>query len=148
MSAPRPIPTIVYVILWMTAIVTPIYWIAFFATGNLTPSPTDVGLRFEMAFPAADMWMAIAAALGAIGLKRGWALGYPMAVAAASAMLYLALMDVAFDLENGVYMLGRGQVAIEIAINVFCIGAAAILLSVLLPRAPKPKPATGGSTSD
>ena len=148
MSAPRPIPTIVYVILWMTAIVTPIYWIAFFATGNLTPSPTDVGLRFEMAFPAADMWMAIAAALGAISLKRGWALGYPMAVAAASAMLYLALMDVAFDLENGVYMLGRGQVAIEIAINVFCIGAAAILLSVLLPRAPKPKPATGGSTSD
>jgi len=141
MSFARPIPAIVYVILWMTAVVTPLYWIAFFATGNLTPSPTDIGLRFEMAFPAADMWMAVAAALGAIGLKRGWALGYPMAIAAAGSMLYLALMDVTFDLENGVYMLERGQVAIEIAINVFCLGAAAVLFGVLLARAPKPNSA-------
>ncbi|MFZ0887151.1 MAG: hypothetical protein WA005_01745 [Candidatus Binataceae bacterium] len=30
---------LVRAILWMFAIVTPLYWVAFFATGSLVPSP-------------------------------------------------------------------------------------------------------------
>jgi hypothetical protein len=135
MDGAEPIPVFVIVVLWMAAIITPIYWIVFFASGSLTPAPTDVGLRFELAFPGADLWLALAAALGAIGLRRRWRIGYPMAIAAASAMLYLALMDITFDLENGVYLLERGQVAVEIAINVLCVAGAATLFAVLLPRA-------------
>ncbi len=129
-------PVIAYLVLWMAAIVTPLYWVVFFATGNLTPAPTDLGLRFELAFPAADLWMACAAALGAVGLRRGWRIGYPMALAAAGALLYLALMDITFDLENGVYLLDRGQVSVEIAINVLCVSGAAVLFYVLLWREP------------
>jgi hypothetical protein len=144
-SSAADVPTIAYVVLWMTVIVTPLYWIIFFATMNLTPAPTDVGLRFELAFPAADMWMALAAALGAIGLRRGWRLGYPMAAATAGALLYLALMDITFDLENGVYLLQRGQVVVEVVINVLCVSGAALLFYALLRSNPV---AAGGAGGD
>jgi len=48
------------VMLRMVAIVTPLYWIVFFATESLTPSPSDCGYRFELAFPGADLWMTAA----------------------------------------------------------------------------------------
>jgi hypothetical protein len=131
------LPALVYAFLWLAAIVTPIYWVVYFATGNLTPSPTDVGQRFELAFPAADMWMAIAAALGAIGLQRGARWGRAMAIAAGSAMLYLALMDITFDLENGVYFLIRGQVIVEMIINATCVIGSLYLLYELIVRAPR-----------
>lgn len=123
---------LVRAILWMFAIVTPLYWIAFFATGSLVPSPSDCGLRFELAFPVADLYMAVAAASGAIGLARQRWWGPPMALSAASAILYLALMDTTFDLENGVYLMARAQVALAALINLVCFASAGYLSYAIL----------------
>ncbi|MGO9603719.1 MAG: hypothetical protein ACLQAT_10045 [Candidatus Binataceae bacterium] len=126
-------PMAARVILWIIAIVTPLYWIIFFATGNLTPSPSDFGYRFEIAFPAADLLMAAAAAIAAIGLARGARWGRAMALVTAGAALYLAGMDILFDLENGVYLLGRSQTAVEATINVSCVAFGIYLLAVMVP---------------
>ncbi len=123
------------VILWLVASVTPLYWIVFFATGNLTPSPADCGYKFELAFPAADLWMAVTAALGAIGLGRGANWGRTMALVTAGSILYLAAMDVLFDLENGVYLIARAQTVVEALINLSCLGFGIYLLIAMLPEA-------------
>jgi hypothetical protein len=62
--------------------------------------------------------MAATAALGAVAL-----------LLAGSASVYLAGMDVLFDLENGIYRQGdAGGVAVEVFINVGCFaGGIAII---------------------
>lgn len=128
-------PVAARMILWIVAVVTPLYWIVFFATGNVTPSPTDCGYKFELAFPAADLWMAGAAAIAAIGLGRGARWGRAMALVTAGAILYLAAMDTLFDLENGVYLIARSQTLVEASINVSCIAFGVYLLATMLPEA-------------
>lgn len=129
-------PVAARVILWIIAVVTPIYWIVFFATGNLTPSPSDCGYRFELAFPVADLWMAAAAAIAAVGLARAAHWGRAMALVTAGAVLYLAGMDILFDLENGVYVLGRSQTIVEATINLCCVAFGVYLLATMVPQQP------------
>lgn len=127
-------PAAARAVLWIVAAVTPLYWFGFFATGNMTPSPSDCGYKFELAFPAADLWMAASAALAAIGLGRGARWGRAMALVTAGSILYLAAMDILFDLENGVYLIARSQTVVEASINLSCLGFGVYLLAAMLPE--------------
>ncbi len=109
-------------LLVVTALGTAAFWVGFFAGGEaLHSSATDVYRGFEHAFPVADAWMATCALVAAIGLarRRPWT---PLAgVAAGSALVFLGLLDVTFDVEQGLYGIGSGARAVETIINVFCL---------------------------
>jgi hypothetical protein len=51
--------------------------------------------------------------------KRVW--GFLFGLLAASSLVYLGLMDVTFDLNQGIYALGGVDTAIEVLINLFCL---------------------------
>jgi hypothetical protein len=72
--------------------------------------------------------MASASAAAAIGLlrRRSWAV--PAGIAAGSATIFLGLMDVTFDVEQGLYSPMSAAVVSEIAINVFCLVAGPSLI--------------------
>ena len=63
------------------------------------------GAAYKSSFPVADGWMALCALFAGIGfwLDRPW--GPRFGLMAASAILYLAAMDITFDIENGMYAL-------------------------------------------
>jgi hypothetical protein len=130
-SAPAPATrTVVVVLLVVTVVGTAAYWIAFFAAGEtLHASATDAYAAFEHAFPVADAWMAACAAAAAIGLARRRAWAVPAGIAAGSALVYLGMMDVTFDVEQGLYGERSGAMAVEIVINVFCLGAGPFLIA-------------------
>jgi len=117
----RPKGTIIVAaVLLFAAVTIPIYWISFFSgSGRVTEERCY--LIFEYAFPAADAWMAITAFLGFVGLlsRKSW--GALFALLAASASIFLGLMDVLFDLEYGVYWMASPDVATEIAINILTL---------------------------
>jgi hypothetical protein len=116
-------------LLAITVVGTAAYWIGFFAGGEtLHASTTDVYGAFERAFPVADGWMAACAAAAALGLVRGRAWAAPAGIAAGSALVYLGLMDVAFDVEQGLYAQRSGAMAVEIVINVFCLSVGPFLI--------------------
>ena len=121
MSAPGPPATpTVAALLAVTAAGTAAYWIA----GNaLHSSETDAYVAFEHAFPAADTWMASAAIAAAIGLvrRRPWAV--LAGIAAGSALVFLGLLDVLFNLEQGLYARPSAAMAVEAVINLFCLAA-------------------------
>ncbi len=125
MSAPGPpAAPAVAALLAVTAAGTAAYWIAFFAAGNaLHSSETDAYVAFEHAFPAADTWMASAAIAAAIGLvrRRPWAV--LAGIAAGSALVFLGLLDVLFNLEQGLYARLSAAMAVETVINLFCLAA-------------------------
>jgi hypothetical protein len=118
------------VLLALTAAGTAAYWIGFFAAGEaLHSSDTDVYLAFERAFPAADAWMATAALAAAVGLarRRPWAVA--AGIAAGSALIFLGLMDVSFNLEHGLYASPSGAMAVEVAINAFCLATGPLFVT-------------------
>jgi hypothetical protein len=123
-------------LLWFGALATLAYWVIWFGVDRswLATADTPAYYTFENAFPIADGWMAVTGALGAIALQRRQASALLWMLLAGSAALYLAGMDVLFDLENGIYRLaaangGVANLAVELFINVGClVGGVAIVL--------------------
>src|SRR5262250_1045131 len=107
-------------LLALCAIGTAAYWAAFFAAGEaLHSSESDVYLAFERAFPAADAWMAGAAAAAALALRHRRPWGVPAGIAAGSALVFLGLLDVLFNVEQGLYGTPSAAMAVEVVINLF-----------------------------
>jgi tryptophan-rich sensory protein len=103
------------------------YWVIWFFVDRswLASLDTPSYFVFENAFPAADAWLAVACGAGAWTLWKRRPSALFWLLAGGSASIYLGLMDVLFDLENGVYRAHNGDVgavATEIAINVYALG--------------------------
>jgi hypothetical protein len=119
-------------LLWFGSIATLAYWVIWFGVDRrwLATADTSGYYTFENAFPIADGWLAITGALGAVALQRRRATALLWMLLAGSAALYLAGMDVLFDLENGIYRAQNGlaNVGVELFINGGCLaGGAAII---------------------
>jgi hypothetical protein len=119
-------------LLWFGSIATLAYWIVWFFVDRswLATADTSSYYTFENAFPAADAWMAVTAALAAVALAKRRPAALLWMLVAGSASVYLAAMDVLFDLENGIYRASNGvaNVAVELFINVGCLtGGVAII---------------------
>ena len=118
-------------LLWFGALATVAYWVVWFGINRswLATIDTPSYYAFENAFPGSDAWMAATAALGGVALQRRRASALLWMLLAGSASVYLAGMDVLFDLENGIYRQGdAGGVAVEVFINVGCLaGGIAII---------------------
>jgi hypothetical protein len=106
------------------------YWgIWFFGNREwLASMDTPAYYVFENAFPAADGWLTLACACGgwALWKRRPSALFWLLVGGGSS--VFFGLMDVLFDLENGVYLAPKGDwgaVGTEIAINVYSLGVGA-----------------------
>jgi len=119
-------------LLWFGAAATAAYWTIWFAVdrGWLATADTPAYYAFENAFPLSDAWMAITGVLAAVALQRKRASALLWMPLTGSATLYLAGMDVLFDLENGIYTHGDpASVAVEAFINAACLaGGTAVIL--------------------
>jgi len=93
-----------------------------------------VYLAFERAFPLADAWMAACSLLGAIGLWRRRPWGLLFGLLAASAQVFLACMDVLFNLNEGNYAIVSTAMAAEVLINVVLLVGAPLLIVFLWRR--------------
>lgn len=107
-----------------------IYWFIWFFVdrGLLANLDTESYYVFENAFPAADGWLAVACAFGAWTLWKRRASALFWLLVGGSSSVYLGLMDVLYDLENGIYKAPKGDVGaviIELCINVFALGMGA-----------------------
>lgn len=106
------------------------YWSIWFFVDRswLANLDTPSYFVFENAFPAADGWLTVACGFGAWALAKRRQSGLFWLLAGGSASIYLGLMDVLFDLENGVYRSPKGDwgaTATEIAINLYALGVGA-----------------------
>ena len=111
----------VTVMLWISVAATVLYWTTFFTSGAVRSSSEGGYLAFERAFPAADAWLAIAAAISALMLARRDPRAILWGLIAGSSFVYLGLLDVLYDLENGKYASIDGAMAVEVMINLFSL---------------------------
>lgn len=129
MSPARPRGAGLVVLLLVTvALVTAAYWMTFFTSGATQVREDDVYLAFERAFPLADTWMAACALLAAIGIWRGRSWGLLFGLLTGGCLVYLACLDVLFNLNAGNYGIASAAMGAETVINVgsLAIGVALI----------------------
>ncbi len=103
-------------LLGFTAAGTEIFWALFFA-GLMQATETAQDDAFERAFPVADTWMSCCCLIAARELPRQTARGYFFGIAAGSTMIFLALMDILYSLENNKYLPMNGDRAVMAVIN-------------------------------
>jgi len=109
-------------LLILGAVVTIAYWANYFIAGDVRVLSDTWYTYFEDAFPVADGWMALCMAGAGIGLLRGTRTGALWGLMAGSALLYLAGMDITFNLEHGLYALRSGPMLTETGINAASLG--------------------------
>ena len=108
------------ILLIVGAIVTELYWWSYFTGGDVMTTHERWYTAFESSFPVADGWMALCMAAAGVGfvMQRAWA--PPLGLMAGSALIYLAAMDITFNVQNQMYALASTNDAMkfEVFINV------------------------------
>lgn len=130
------VDTVIAVLLLVTAVVTAAYWVDFFWHGSVHVVEEEWYIRFERAFPVADGFMAVCAAAAGVGLLTGDEWGVALGLVAAGALVFLGLMDVTFNVDNGLYrrLVDSGAMRAELVINVWTLGLGGFVAVELVSR--------------
>lgn len=123
---------ILSILLIITAIVTLYYWADFFLKGAVHVIEEEWYKRFEKSFPIADLWgLVICSLFGAVGLLTEQSYGPFFALLAAGSMIFLALLDITFNIQNDMYRFipTSKEMLFELVINLWtlCLGTALIV---------------------
>jgi len=112
------------------ALVTVAYWLNYFLFGDVRVLPDYWYSAFEDSFPVADGWMALCMFAAGIGVWHNTLRGALMGLMAGSALLYLAAMDITFNVEHGLYALlpKSGPMLTEASINLLSLSLGAVTL--------------------
>jgi hypothetical protein len=120
-------------LLILGAVITVAYWPNYFIAGDVRVLPDYWYSAFEDSFPVADLWMALCMLGAGVGLWRGTRGGALFGLMAGSALVYLAAMDITFNVEHGLYTLlpRSGAMITETWINAssLALGIATLAMS-------------------
>jgi nicotinamide riboside transporter PnuC len=113
-------------------VATTAYWVVWFGVDReiLASAHTPEYYAFENSFPLADAWMIVTGVAATLSLLRRRSSSLLWCIAAGTNSVYLGLLDVLFDLENGIYTSpDRGAVAVELAINVLTLSMGTVVIA-------------------
>ncbi len=107
------------------------FWIAFFSTDLVSiddPHLKEIYLAFESAFPVADIYLSILLIIGGIGLLKKMSFGFLFSLLGGASLVFLRLLDISFNTQHGIYLLGIGEAVLNIFINSLCLGGGIFLI--------------------
>jgi hypothetical protein len=121
---------VISILLIVTAILLIYYWIDFILRKAVQVTHEEWYVKFQKAFPIADMWAAICALLGVVGLLTEQNYGLLFSLLAASSLIFLALMDITFNVENKFYNLigASNEMKLELAGNIWFLSVGIVLI--------------------
>lgn len=93
-----------------------LFWVLFFTTDWLHLSDWECYYVFERSFPLADAWLALCCFAAAVGLRRERSYGLLFGLLACGAVIFLALMDLLYSLQNDVFWPFTMDSVVELAI--------------------------------
>jgi hypothetical protein len=116
----------------LTAIGLLLFWTAFFTVGLAPATPPPGYFAFEHAFPVPDVLLAVALLVAASFLLDGRAgrqrRGRVLSAACAGALLFLGVLDISFNVHNGMYAISALDTVLSLSINAWCVGFGAFVV--------------------
>ena len=80
------------------------FWIFFFKVENKNPEKEEWYLKHERSFPLPDLGLvAVCLLVAAVGLIIGDRFGIFFTIVAGGGLMFLGLIDLAFNLQNGLF---------------------------------------------
>jgi hypothetical protein len=108
-----------------------LFWAAFFTVG-MAPDPAPAGyFAYEHSFPLPDGLLCILLIIAGVMLLRGKALGTKLSLICAGGLMFLGLVDFAFNIQNGIYAASTLDLVINAFINAWCVGFG-LFMAILL----------------
>ncbi len=102
----------------LVGIFTIVFWLLFLFVPNSVQSSTEkCYMVFQHSFIAADLWMCVAFFLSAYYLYHGSTAGVMWGIVAGGTFVFLGLMDILYNIENGMYKNINSGMFFEILIN-------------------------------
>lgn len=101
------------------------FWIAFFSADLVSindPHLKEIYLAFESAFPVADIYLSILLIVAGISLLKKKSLGFLFSLLGGASLIFLGILDISFNTQHGIYLLGIGEAILNIFINLLCLG--------------------------
>ncbi len=106
----------------LTAVGLILFWILFFTVGMAPKNPPPGYLAYEHSFPVPDGLLSILLLVAGIMLLLNNPLGVNLSLIAAGALLFLGVLDISFNLQNGIYKISTGDLISNAFINLWCVG--------------------------
>ncbi|TDL99417.1 MAG: hypothetical protein C4K58_05785 [Flavobacteriaceae bacterium] len=102
-----------------TAIFILLFWILFFTVGFENPKYPPYYTKFEHSFPLPDGFLALTLFLAFFNRHNSKWTFYTLI--ASGAMVFLGLVDFAFNIQNGMYCVGFPDGILNVIINLWCV---------------------------
>jgi hypothetical protein len=99
-----------------------LFWVAFFTVGLAPRTPPSGYFAFEHAFPLPDGVLAVT-----LLLASRWLADQAPARQQAGALVFLGLLDVSFNVQNGMYGISPVDTVLALLVNAWCIGAGLLI---------------------
>ena len=105
------------------------FWVFFFMVENKNPEKEDWYLRHERSFPLPDLGLiTICLLIAATGLITGERFGVFFTIVSGGGLMFLGLIDLAFNLQNGLFKtknmdayMSIGIVSIVLIMGILCL---------------------------
>lgn len=105
------------------------FWGYFFAVELKNPENTEVYLAFEKSFPIPDLgFITPCLLISAIGLLLDEFFGVFFAIVAGGGLIFLGLLDISFNIQNGGYTKSLEDTIMNLFINLVCVIFGPVLL--------------------
>jgi len=103
-----------------------LYWILYFTVGVAPENPPPGYFVFQNSFTVADLLLALLLARAGTFLLgddpiRG-VIGRGLSLICAGALFFLGGLDISFNLQNQIYLTLSVDMAMEVAVNIWCLG--------------------------
>ncbi len=132
MNGPAPLPgrRVVLGALGLGAVITAAYWVLWYADRGVVASNHRAAYyEFENAFPLADGWLVVCLLAALVLLMRHSPTALLWLIAAGGSAVYLACMDVLYDIEQSIWWRSGAGGWIELVINVLTLALGVLLLT-------------------
>ena len=104
-----------------------LFWVAFFTIGLAPENAPPCYLTFEHSFPPPDGLLALGLIVAGAMVLNGRPGGRNLSLVSAGGLLFLGVIDISFNLQNGIYGLGLGEMISMAAINIWCLALGTML---------------------
>ena len=106
----------------ITSLLLILFWIYFFGIECTDPNINPTYLAYEKAFPVPDLaWIVTLLLISMIWLKNNELKGIVSTIAAGSALVFLGLADISFNLTQGIYTQSVADGILNITINLLSL---------------------------
>jgi hypothetical protein len=116
----------------LTAVGLVLFWIGFFTVGLSPENPPAGYFAYEHSFPPPDITLAIVLIIGSLMSMKGQAKGAIILAAAGGGLVFLGILDMSFNFQNGMYSISLMDMILNAFINLWCVIFGVVIVAKMM----------------